>query len=235
MRIAPYSRDERMRWGVTDVAIALGLFFAALIVASVLVSPLPPQPAAFIAAAASYAALFAWCWRASHRRGIGSLASDFGLRFRPVDLAIGLAIGLVARGLSVLLVVLVTNVTGHVPENGNLVLGDELAWALVRGILITSLVAPFVEELFFRGLVLRAIRNLGARATASAIVVSTLLFVAMHLWQSTDVTLAIIVGATTLLLGAANAIVTVTTGRLGPAITAHVVFNASAVVTLVVG
>ena len=91
-------------------------------------------------------------------------------------------------------------------------------------VLVTVVMAPVVEELFFRGLVLRsAERRWG---TAWAIAFSSLLFGITHFEPLQLPPLA--------LFGAIAAILTVRTGRLGPAIWAHVGFNALAIATLLI-
>jgi membrane protease YdiL (CAAX protease family) len=87
---------------------------------------------------------------------------------------------------------------------------------------IVAIAAPVVEELFYRGLWLRSVeRRLG---TAAAVGVSSVVFAAVH-FQPYDFPA---------LLGFAVvvAVLTVRTGRLGPAIWAHVVFNLTAVLNL---
>jgi uncharacterized protein len=81
--------------------------------------------------------------------------------------------------------------------------------------------APIVEELFFRGLVVRASRHVG---TVFAIAVSGLLFAAVHLQPLLFPALAC--------FGAVCALLTVKFARLGPSIWLHVGFNAATMATL---
>ncbi len=89
-------------------------------------------------------------------------------------------------------------------------------------VLIVGIGAPIVEEIFYRGLVQRSlIRRFGV---GWGIAIASVLFGAAHvqLLQFPALTLA----------GALFGILAQRAGRLGPAIAAHVVFNMTAVITL---
>ncbi len=87
---------------------------------------------------------------------------------------------------------------------------------------IVAVAAPLFEELFYRGLWMRSVER--RWGTAWAVVVSSVLFGAIHLQIYDFPALA---G-----FGAIAALLTVWTGRLGPAIWAHVAFNLTAVIFL---
>jgi membrane protease YdiL (CAAX protease family) len=85
-----------------------------------------------------------------------------------------------------------------------------------------AVVAPVVEELFFRGLVLRSLeRRVG---TAWAVVGSAVAFGLAHFEL---LQLPALVG-----VGVVCGVLAVRTGRLGPGIFVHAAFNAVAVATL---
>ncbi len=89
-------------------------------------------------------------------------------------------------------------------------------------VLIVAIAAPIIEELFFRGLLLRAIeKRCGPRW---ALWVSSLVFAAVHLQLLQFPALT--------LIGLVLGWLTLRTGRLGPAIWAHIAFNSVAVVLL---
>jgi len=90
--------------------------------------------------------------------------------------------------------------------------------------------APFVEELFFRGLVLRSLaRRFGP---VIGVVGSSVLFGLVHfqtgMGAASDAALMCAIGAFGLLL----AYLAVRTGRLGPGLVAHATFNAITVIAL---
>ena len=164
---------------------------------------------------------------AVRRKGMGVI-HDLRARMRWLDIPIGLVIGLVAQVLGNLLylpVYWLTDVTSDDVSGPAKTLTDKAsgnAGGVLLLILVTVVMAPIVEELFFRGLVLRsAERRWG---TGWAIAFSSLLFGITHFELLQLPPLA--------LFGAIAALLTVRTGRLGPAIWAHVGFNALAVATL---
>ena len=62
-------------------------------------------------------------------------------------------------------------------------------------------------------------------ALLASILISSVAFMAMHLYQAPDLTTLLVLGTSTLVLGLANAALATRTGRLGPGIVAHMVFN----------
>ncbi|WP_292834505.1 CPBP family intramembrane glutamic endopeptidase [Microbacterium sp.] len=170
---------------------------------------------------------------AGSRAGVGlGLARATGIReWRLTDLVLGLGIGLVVRAV----------VEIFAPTTGTL--AGPLAGALPLGTLVVIvlgavLVSPFVEEWFFRGLVLRALVDAlsGAGrmpAATVAIVVSTAAFSALHFVTSGGyVSIAQLIG--TVGVGVGCGTLAVLTGRLGGAMAAHATFNAVGVVLLLV-
>jgi membrane protease YdiL (CAAX protease family) len=240
-----------VRWGVSDVGLAIGALVLSLVAGVVLAVPgirYSPDAAQFVVGMAGYVLIVVVIVRASYRRGQRSLAKDFGLAFRPVDVLIGIGVGLGARVLSVLYVLGAVAATGHTPAAGNLTLSTEPVWIVLNGFLLASFVAPLVEELLVRGLVLQSVRNIvlrwrnreqpaevaqQKRAVWISVIVSALVFTALHGGQSTDATLVIALGLSTLTLGFVNAWLVYLTGRLGAPIIAHMTFNGSSVLLAV--
>jgi len=158
------------------------------------------------------------------------IARATGIRqWRGRDLLLGLGVGLVVRAIVEL----------FAPTTGTLG-GPFAAPDLVTSVVVilgAVLISPYIEEWFFRGLVLRALLDAGrgwGRVSAGiiAILVSTIAFMALHFlpWGS-PVALGVLLG--TLGVGLGCGILTVITGRLGAALVAHVVFNGIGVVLLV--
>jgi membrane protease YdiL (CAAX protease family) len=93
-------------------------------------------------------------------------------------------------------------------------------------ILATVLGAPIVEELFFRGVVLRVTsKTLGVVA---GVILTSILFGMMHI--QANLAASIYTVSMTAMVGAALAVLRLKTGRLGTPILAHVLFNAGGVV-----
>jgi membrane protease YdiL (CAAX protease family) len=167
----------------------------------------------------------------SRRRGTGSLRRDFGLKFRPIDIGLGLAASLVGHVLAGFAVLPVSFLFRHVSHPSQSVIDDlahgVLGWTVL--ILVVCVGAPIIEELFFRGLV--QVRLIGRWGPVRGITVTAVLFGAAHLiaWQG-PVTFAygVSVFAGGLVLGAARYY----SGRLGTSISGHMFFNAQAMLAL---
>jgi membrane protease YdiL (CAAX protease family) len=103
-----------------------------------------------------------------------------------------------------------------------------LTFALL--VVMTLVVAPVMEEWFFRGVLFRALSEGGARANSrravvTGVVVSALLFSLAHAERVQFAGLA--------LLGVVLAVLVVRTRRLVPAIVTHISFNGVAIVALI--
>lgn len=168
---------------------------------------------------------------AGARYGSRSLRADAGFSIRWIDLGIGLLTGLVARFV----------VEGLAPADaGRAALdGDGAAMPPTPAMLVivigVALVAPVVEELFFRGLLQRAVSGMvpgGRWARISvAVLVSTPLFVLLHLASAAPAAWGSVV-ITSGIGGALFGLLAAATRRLGTSIAAHVVFNVLGLVFL---
>ena len=168
---------------------------------------------------------------ASRAHGSGSLSVDFGLWMRPFDAVVGVVVGVVAQvGLVNLIALLLSPLVGR-PEV------SQQATDLVRTVHGVGLVglavfvivgAPFVEELFFRGLLLRGLRR--RLPDPVAIALSSLLFGLAHV-SGTDAG-ALVLSVSLFFFGMVLAVLAVRSGRLGPGIWAHAAFNAFTVIAL---
>lgn len=96
-------------------------------------------------------------WVASHRRGLRSLAKDFGLRFKKWDPLVGLGLAITLQGLmyGVGWVLSRTSLDLTGADNTNMVT-DQQGLLLVFMVAAATVGAPFTEEILFRGLALRA-------------------------------------------------------------------------------
>lgn len=160
-------------------------------------------------------------------KGNGPVA-DLGLRFQVRDLVwfpVGVAIQAVAVPLLYWPILQVLDKTTDDVSSEARELVDAASGAgIVLLVLIVAVGAPFAEELFYRGLVLRSVEK--RWTTAVALVASTVLFGIVHL-QGLQL-------PALLLIGAVLAVLTVRYGRLGPAILCHSGFNACTLFVLLV-
>lgn len=162
--------------------------------------------------------------------GSGSLSVDYGFRVGAWwDLPLGAAVGLACQyGLVPLLYLPFEHLDPNLAHKlGQPTTRDTgAAHSVVAVVALTVFLAvgaPLVEELFFRGLLLRALAK--TVAAPVAIVVSGLLFGLAHFEPLQFAGLAAV--------GVVFAVLAWVTGRLAPSIGAHVAFNAAAVVTAV--
>ena len=181
-----------------------------------------------------WAGFFGSAWLASGVRGTKSLVADLGLRFRWRDLA-GIPIGV---GGQILVVLMYLPISHHVHDfnqrfnapSQRLTGGSHGTGFLVIAVL-TVVGAPFFEELFFRGVLLRALARLFGRVggwvgPTLAIVVTGVLFGLAHA-ESLQ-----LLGLAT--FGIILSLVSYRTGRLGMNMVAHATFNLMAVAAAVV-
>jgi len=164
-------------------------------------------------------------------RGFRSIATDLGLRIRPLDLLWGLTLGVLARvGATVFEIV----GYGRMGTAGA-TLGEPTRdlWWVFAVVLAPVLFSPLIEEVFFRGLLLRAVARTAAfngaaprGALAIALVVSAGTFALLHVSGTDSLTVAAVVGASTLLFGVGAGALAAITGRAGGAVVAHITFNA---------
>jgi membrane protease YdiL (CAAX protease family) len=162
---------------------------------------------------------------ASRRKGSGSLREDFGLEVQRTDAALGIPVGLFSQLVLVPLIFIplqqfvskkeferpLRQVTGSAHGAGFIVLAVLLVVA-----------APAIEELFYRGLVLRSLqRRFG---DVWAVIGSALVFGLSH-FELYQLPALVVFGV---ILG----VLAVRTGRLGPSIWAHGVFNLIAVLAV---
>lgn len=179
---------------------------------------------AFVAVPLTAGALVAARWA-----GRGAIGRVLGIRpWRWSDALAGVAIALVVRA-AVEVVEPTTGTLGGPFGAPPVVVAVSVLGAVV--------VAPVVEELFFRGVMLRALIDaLGGRGRALAAVIavalSTAAFVVLHLVTLGPFAPAgLLVG--TIGIGIGCGVLAVVTGRIGGALVAHVVFNALGILLIV--
>ncbi|MEJ3404880.1 CPBP family intramembrane glutamic endopeptidase [Rathayibacter sp. YIM 133350] len=254
---APTPRDPH--WGVGTASVGvllalLGVWALGALTRTVVMS----GPAALVLSyAVVWVPLMAVALWACFARGTGSLVRDFGLRFTWLDLLWGVGLGLVLRAIATIVEIAV-----YGGLQGNLSFGEPANdfWWLFGGLLAPVLIAPFIEEVYFRGLMQRALTRATARLTGSgadaaaddnalvpptrtgfvpripwlAVVVTSIVFSLLHV-ATTSLLIwqsAVVVGVATLIFGLAVGVLTALTGRIGGAIIAHVVYNGMLVLVL---
>jgi uncharacterized protein len=234
------------RWGFGDVCwgllafvvanIAIGVFIAVVLVASneQNLNELQLGPYAIaVSILGNVVAFVGVPWLATRTKGLRSLSDDFGLRFRPIDLAVGVGVGLGSLVLATIVRLVLDNLLGAEEQTSNLPI-DELngVGQFVAIFVAVAIVTPIIEELFFRGLLYRTFLKHGTNRTSS-ITLTTLLFTLPHLlavpsWPG----VAILFGSIAVFGLAFNLACHWTGNRLGASIVAHIVINGTAILAL---
>lgn len=185
-----------------------------------------------ISAVISYGPSVGWLYYVRRRWGSGRFAS-VGWRFRWVDLAWGPVTWLSAVGVQLALAAVV--LIFDIPLSSNV---ESLSDAdadrayLIATAVAAVIAAPVVEELVFRGLVLRGL--LSRVGAVSAVALQGALFGVAHVDPVRGVGnlgLAIVLSGVGVALGTAAYL----TRRLGPAVIAHAIFNGVVVAILLSG
>jgi len=198
---------------------------------------------------------------AAKRKGLGSLSADFGFRFRRFDpiLGLGIAVGMQALLYGAQKALMALGVSFHGSDNTGMVTSQAGVWLLVMA-LGAAVAAPIGEEIFFRGLLLRALLRRFAKVDLAAagpaterftagrrragviasVLVSAAIFGILHTPFTTGgqeaplsgtIALAMMTGS----LGAVFAVVAVRAGRIGPTVCAHIAFNSISLILTIAG
>ncbi len=184
-------------------------------------------------AGAGYGPSLWWCWFASRRWGTGELGADIGLRARVADIGWGPLVWLAAIAAQIAVGIVV--VALDLPLVGNTEGLDEISAdrTYVVSLVIAAVVAaPLVEEMVFRGVVMRGL--LSRLPLVAVVVVQGVLFGLAHVDPvrgSGNIGLVLVLGG----VGVAFGTATVIFGRLGPSIVAHAIFNGAVLVIVLTG
>ncbi|MHB8670877.1 MAG: CPBP family intramembrane glutamic endopeptidase [Acidimicrobiales bacterium] len=172
---------------------------------------------------------------ASRSKGAGRLSVDFGLRARPLDLPLGVGAGLLGQAVVAGVVVALRQVVGRNEPSQQVLDTTRHAHGAshVLVALIVVVAVPVAEELFFRGLILRALERRAGRVVA--VVVSAIAFGVAHLDGSQGAATGLTLFAALAAFGVLQALLAEATGRLGPGIVSHATFNAFTLVMAAIG
>jgi membrane protease YdiL (CAAX protease family) len=204
--------------------------------ASITSATVPPEWYVLSTLAGLWVGFFGAPWLASRVKGTRHLWADLGVRFKWIDLW-GIAIGVGGQIVIALLYAPFQHDIHDFNGPSQKLTGSAHGGGFVLVALATVLLAPFMEELFFRGLLFRSLARLctpngiGVGATrfrgagiAVAVIVDGLLFGLAHgEWVQL---------AGLALFGMALATVSYRTGRLGMNMVSHATFNLVAILAI---
>jgi membrane protease YdiL (CAAX protease family) len=209
-------------WGLGDALIGLLIAYAGSILVNGLLGADTSSGIGilFLVNIPLWIGLAATPWWAVSRQGDDPVV-ELGISIRPVDL-LALPLG---AGVQLLVGLAYAPFVDHKQlEEPSRRLADAAhgAGGTVLLVLMTVVIAPVLEELFYRGLVLRSLQR--GLPTWAAVVLCGVIFGAIHFQPLQLLGLAA--------FGMVAAVLAVRTGRLGPAVLAHLGFNGVALWTL---
>ena len=218
-----------LSWAVTTVVVAAAVVVAFTWFYRHVARP-PVVPGLLLFYACLYGTLFGSCTLFSMRHGSGSLAADYGLDLRLRDSYRGLGVYLLANIASAIAVAPFLHTSRFQGTNTQSLTDyrDEVAVYLTLA-LIAVVAAPFFEELFFRGMLFRAL--LGRVPWGWAVVAQALVFGSAHYNPyigSHNVSVIVAITAMGVVLGWSAMYFR----RLGPGMVAHFLKNLTAVLAI---
>lgn len=173
--------------------------------------------------AIGYGPSFVWCRFASRRWGTGRFLADVGLQPRWSDLGWGPLVWLAAIGTQVLIGAIVLGLGIPLSNNTDGIsdLTDDRTY--IVSIVITAVIAaPFVEEIVFRGVVMRGLRS--RLSAVPTVVLQGVLFGVAHIDPVRgvgNIGLALVLSGVGVTFGGAAYLLR----RIGPTVVAHAIFN----------
>jgi uncharacterized protein len=186
-----------------------------------------------ILAAVGYGPPLWWCRHASRRWGSGRLGADIGLTPRWSDLGWGPLIWLGAIGAQLAVAAVVLGLGIPITNNTEGISELSADRTYIVSIVITAVVAaPIVEEMVFRGVVMRGLRS--RLPAAPTIIFQGILFGVAHVDPvrgAGNIGLVMVLSG----VGVAFGVAVYLLRRIGPAIVAHAIFNAVILVLVLSG
>lgn len=227
-------RDQR--WGAPDIVLAIPVLMVASGLGLALTAVVPDDGFDTVLGLAVGALVWlAVPIAAVKLRGSGSLADDLGFRITLGDVGLGVAgffAAMISTATFVLITMALTGQEEQVSNTGFIGEVNDRPLVAIGVAFFVALVIPIGEELFFRGLVLRAITKRSNIVAGS--IVSWIVFGLGHFqpgtWTEVVTLYAGIFGLAIVLTG-----LTLLTGRLGASIVTHILINSAATAVALFG
>ena len=186
-----------------------------------------------ILASVGYGPSVLWCRYVSTQWGSGSLRTDIGLVPRWADLGWGPVIWLAALGAQLAMAAVIVALGVPISNNTDGITDLQTDRTYVVSIVISAVIAaPIVEEMVFRGVVLRGLRS--TAPAVLAVVLQGVLFGCAHVDPVRgrgNVGLVLVLSGVGITFGAAAVLLR----RIGPTIVAHAIFNGVVLLIVLTG
>jgi membrane protease YdiL (CAAX protease family) len=229
---APPEPDDRVDLPGRAAWYGLGGFVVGLVAGLLLAVlgsalDLPEVVVLVLNVAGLWSGLLGACWLVSRRYGSGNMSRDYGLEFAGKDFSWGLVSSLAARFSGAIVIIPFVFAGRRFLGTNHGVYGevrDSLPGFLVFAV-IALIGAPLVEELFFRGLLMRALTT--SIGIGGAIVIQAILFGLAHfspLLGLANLSVMAVIAAAGVIFG-----ITAWKRRVGTSVVAHAFFNLVAV------
>ncbi len=180
-----------------------------------------------------YGPSVAWCFYASRRWGTRRLSTDIGLTPQWADIGWGPVIWLAALGAQIAMAAIVVGLDVPISSNTDGVTELQADRTYIVSLVITAVIAaPIVEEMVFRGVVLRGFRS--CTPVVLAIVLQGVLFGAAHfdpIRGRGNLGLVMVLSGVGIVFGAAAVLLR----RIGPTMVAHAIFNGVVLIIVLTG
>ena len=186
-----------------------------------------------ILASVGYGPSVLWCRYVSRQWGSGSLRTDIGLVPRWADLGWGPVIWLAAVGTQLVMAAVIVALGVPISNNTDGITDLQTDRTYVVSIVISAVIAaPIVEEMVFRGVVLRGLRS--TAPAVLAVVLQGVLFGCAHVDPVRgrgNLGLVLVLSGVGITFGAAALLLR----RIGPTIVAHAIFNGVVLLIVLTG
>jgi membrane protease YdiL (CAAX protease family) len=186
-----------------------------------------------LSAVLGYGPVLLWCVLAVRRATDEPLHRAFGLRFRPSDLGWGPVVWLATYGCQIVVAIFI--LATRIPIRSNLEGIEEGSWNrtyVVSTLLLAVVAAPIVEEIAFRGVLLRSL--LSRCGPVPAIGLQAVLFGLAHIDPVRgryNVGIVLVTGA----IGASFGAAAYWLRRIPPTMIAHAIINGVALTLVLTG
>ncbi|MCH6471819.1 CPBP family intramembrane glutamic endopeptidase [Sinomonas terrae] len=221
-------RVPRLAWATLGLVAAVVCGWAIEAIPPAQVNPTLLGAVAFLGVWIPLLAALTLCFA---KQRLSETLAFLGLRFQPLDALWGLGIGCLGRAFDAFLRMVLTGSGGLVLQPTLSALASPVVQTIVLGILAPVVIAPVIEEIYFRGLIQRslaaALEPLGrAPRWAAAVVLTSLAFALVHaLLLIGTPNEAMLTGISTFIFALLAGTTAAATNRLGGSIAGHIVFN----------